>query len=1125
MADSCCEGRAAADSADNDAMTDTAEKSTPGVKLQPIEDPPTSVADDRWRDVEAPPAAAGTWLWGYIGLCVLHPRKVCLTIALLMLVVGGWGTTFMTPADNHPENWSISEENIVEQTDAYTAALNLVAQQNKLTPRSERSKEEMITLLFDWSDGRSASIFTPENVQHMCEMENLILNANGWEDWCQLDPKNTSQCAEQTNLVTNNFYPSSSFIHNGALKPYRSCALLSKADTDKGAAALYKKASNQTTAASVGFWLANDTPKKGFSVRSRTFIDIGGPLKGYSSMSVSRVEQQKEYQSYIDKNVKSNLFNKFGLESTFGSSAYYDAKTIGSLEVAWMSRALMNIEFEALIAADMSFAIFAIVFVLFYIWFHTGSFVIASFAMFIIVFSLPLAALFMRICQVVYFDTLQVLAIFLCLGIGADDIFVFMDAFVSARKMENKSLQWMLWFTVIHTRQAVFNTSFTTTIAFLACGVSPLMPIQVFGYYAASAICIVYALVLTFIPPALVVYLECCSRCHTCFCLSTCDTKCPPQERLPLRPEPGCSCCCTASPDEVMPMEPSSPEPSTNEPSNGATNDAGGVAEATNAPSSGAGESEVAAPSAMLKIDESGKPTFMPYLDLVEKHPHLIESLGCMQRMLVQKYVPCMRYEIKGFKVVAMVCVALFAVLFGVLASYAFQMEQPTSAEQWFPSRHMWATILDDLANNYMQGTVDAYVSVDVVFGITGIDRSGFNRYIPHKDRGSAVFDGDFSTAIETAAAHTALLAACKTIDTYKCGVSGCKMPTLAYPGSTKCFIEDFRNWNNGTIPTGAQFSTKLKQFRTAFTGNRFDQQYNYMDRIGFVDGKVKFIALSFHTSLLALQPYTVTKDVYDTTEAMISSIAKTMPTGLRHTLDVSGEGEWGRSWDYLTVQKALVDGLFQGFAICFPASFVVLLFATRNVITALIAIVSMAGIVACVLGFVHGALDYSLGIVETIAAVCVIGFSVDYTVHMAHMYHETDASSAGSRTERASFAVVHMGATVFGGAVTTMGAGIMLLFCVMMFFVKMGTIMVATIFFSYCYAMFFFMPLLFVAGPEGAFGSLDPLVEAIRARCCADNSTNAQPAVEMTEIKSEETPNANAPAPDVVVHTEGAAS
>jgi len=70
--------------------------------------------------------------------------------------------------------------------------------------------------------------------------------------------------------------------------------------------------------------------------------------------------------------------------------------------VRFISAALMNGEFNRLVAADMSFALGSIVFVFFYIWFHTGTMMIAFVTMMIIVFSLPVSALFIGgVCQVI----------------------------------------------------------------------------------------------------------------------------------------------------------------------------------------------------------------------------------------------------------------------------------------------------------------------------------------------------------------------------------------------------------------------------------------------------------------------------------------------------------------------------------------------------------------------------------------------------------------------------------------------------------------------------------------------------------------------------------------------------
>lgn len=126
-----------------------------------------------------------------------------------------------------------------------------------------------------------------------------------------------------------------------------------------------------------------------------------------------------------------------------------------------------------------------------------------------------------------------------------------------------------------------------------------------------------------------------------------------------------------------------------------------------------------------------------------------------------------------------------------------------------------------------------------------------------------------------------------------------------------------------------------------------------------------------------------------------------------------------GGTFTWMLTQKGLVDNVFQGLAICFPAAFVVLLIATHNFYLAVAAITTVAGIVGCVLGFVKFFLDWGLGIAESIAAVIVIGFSVDFTVHLAHMYVESESTTRGYRMADSAKL---MGVTVTMGALTTLG-------------------------------------------------------------------------------------------------------
>ena len=62
----------------------------------------------------------------------------------------------------------------------------------------------------------------------------------------------------------------------------------------------------------------------------------------------------------------------------------------------------------------------------------------------------------------------------------------------------------MLYHAFLRTKNAVFTTSFTTCFAFLATGISPIMPIAAFGIFCALAILMNFIFCLLITTPVLV---------------------------------------------------------------------------------------------------------------------------------------------------------------------------------------------------------------------------------------------------------------------------------------------------------------------------------------------------------------------------------------------------------------------------------------------------------------------------------------------------------------------------------------------------------------------------------------------------------------------------------------------
>ena len=105
-----------------------------------------------------------------------------------------------------------------------------------------------------------------------------------------------------------------------------------------------------------------------------------------------------------------------------------------------------------------------------------------------------------------YFGVFHVLSIFIILGIGSDNIFVFMDTWKQSEKEKHELLSRRLSQVYRRAAKATFITSFTTTVAFLSNVPSPLLAISSFGLFSAILVMINYLSVLLFFPTVIIAH-------------------------------------------------------------------------------------------------------------------------------------------------------------------------------------------------------------------------------------------------------------------------------------------------------------------------------------------------------------------------------------------------------------------------------------------------------------------------------------------------------------------------------------------------------------------------------------------------------------------------------------------
>lgn len=87
--------------------------------------------------------------------------------------------------------------------------------------------------------------------------------------------------------------------------------------------------------------------------------------------------------------------------------------------------------------------------------------------------------------------------------------------------------------------------------------------------------------------------------------------------------------------------------------------------------------------------------------------------------------------------------------------------------------------------------------------------------------------------------------------------------------------------------------------------------------------------------------------------------------------------------------ERAFLYTAAYGMTIAVGFSFVILLFATKNIVLAILAIFSVAVVIVSTVAIMV-LKGWELGVSESVAVVILIGLSVDYVVHLAADYNHS---------------------------------------------------------------------------------------------------------------------------------------
>uniref|UniRef100_A0A8C3WSQ2 Protein dispatched homolog 1 n=1 Tax=Catagonus wagneri TaxID=51154 RepID=A0A8C3WSQ2_9CETA len=180
----------------------------------------------------------------------------------------------------------------------------------------------------------------------------------------------------------------------------------------------------------------------------------------------------------------------------------------GVTTVAGIEFGIKHSLFQDYLLTDTVYPAVAVVLVLSVMCVYTRSAFITLMAMFAIVSSLTVSYFLYRVVfNFEFFPFMNLTALIILVGVGADDAFVLCDVWTYSKcDRPQAETAAAVSLTLQHAALSMFVTSFTTAAAFYANYVSNITAIRCFGVYAGTAILVNYVLMVTWLPAVLVLH-------------------------------------------------------------------------------------------------------------------------------------------------------------------------------------------------------------------------------------------------------------------------------------------------------------------------------------------------------------------------------------------------------------------------------------------------------------------------------------------------------------------------------------------------------------------------------------------------------------------------------------------
>jgi len=228
----------------------------------------------------------------------------------------------------------------------------------------------------------------------------------------------------------------------------------------------------------------------------------------------------------------------------------------------------------------------------------------------------------------------------------------------------------------------------------------------------------------------------------------------------------------------------------------------------------------------------------------------------------------------------------------------------------------------------------------------------------------------------------------------------------------------------------------------------------------------VKWIRARFKTELPIKMPASQAEEYMENWNSYLERLnAKYGGAGtgkIFHTSDL---------WLRIETEMRLVNStlLCAAFSVLFALALVMLFL--WNVALGVYLVLGIVCVIICMASIMFGVIGWQFGAVEAVGLIVFVGFSVDYSLHMAESYN---MAKQKDRFGKVQDALRRTGGAVLAAGTTSMLAGIPILICTIQAFVKFGATIVLNTALSLFWSLVFLSALLMLIGPIDNFGSCD---------------------------------------------------